>query len=104
MGSLNAQEFAAAVGEGEISMRMALNWHLTANMFPPVHTVFVDSAMAAIRLVADEDYDTEVELPGSRPSATAVSIVEDLRLWDFIYAADAIPPMVEESHQSEGAT
>lgn len=91
MGAMNAQEMAAAAGEGEVSMRMALNWHLTANHFPPVHTIFVDSAIEAIRLAADEEFDTEIELPNGIVK-TVQEICEDLHLWDFVDNADALPP------------
>jgi hypothetical protein len=90
MGALNAQEMAAAVGEGEVSMRMALNWHLTTNHYPPVHTIFVDCAMEAIRLVADEEYDALVDRPGADP-LPAIKVVEELHLFEFVDNADAVP-------------
>jgi hypothetical protein len=82
---------AAAAGEGEVSMRMALIWHLQCNHFPRVHEIFVDCAMEAIRLVADEDYDVMVERPGSSDDMAAVDIVEKLHLWEFVNNADAVP-------------
>lgn len=91
MGTMNAQEMAAAAGEGEVSMRMALNWHLTSNHFPPVHTIFVDTAMTAIRLAADEDFDVEIELPNGIVK-TVQDICEELHLWAFVDNADACPP------------
>lgn len=94
MGALNAEEMAAAAGEGEVSMRMALTWHLQSNHFPPVHTIFVDTAMQAIRLAADEDLDTEIELPNGLVK-TVQSIVEELHLWPFVDNADALPPEEE---------
>lgn len=94
MGAVSAEEMAAMAGEGEISMRMALNWHLTTNHFPPVHTIFVDTAMQAIRLAADEDFDAEIEMPNGL-TKTVQSIVEELHLWSFVDNADACPP--EES-------
>lgn len=90
MGAMHAEEMAAAAGEGEVSMRMALNWHLQSNHFPPVHTVFVDSAMKAIRLVADEEYDEVLELPNGIHKS-AIDIVEELHLWPFVDNADAVP-------------
>jgi hypothetical protein len=91
MGSMQAADMSAAVGEGEVSMRMALNWHLTANHWPPVHTIFVDCAMEAIRLVADEEYDTMVKLPGTQREERSSDIVEQLHLWEFVNNADAVP-------------
>lgn len=91
MGQLNAEEMAAAAGEGEVSMRMALNWHLECNHFPPVHTIFVDTAMQAIQLVAHEHYDAEIEMP-NHVTKTAIEIVEELHLFPFVDNADAIPP------------
>jgi hypothetical protein len=94
MGALHADEMAAMAGEGEVSMRMALNWHLTSNHFPPVHTIFVDTAMQAIRLAADEEFDTVLELPNGR-QLSVIDIVEQLHLWPFVDNADACPPEEE---------
>lgn len=87
MGAMHAEEMAAAVGEGEASMRMALIWHLTSNLFPPVHTIFVDSAMEAIQLAADEDWDTVIHLPSDK-YLTVTEIVDELHLWPFVDNAD----------------
>ncbi len=90
MGAMQAEEMAAAAGEGEVSMRMALTWHLTSNYFPPVHTIFVDSCMEAINLAAHEHYDAEITLPNGRV-LTAEQICEELHLWPFVDNADACP-------------
>lgn len=76
-------------------MRMALNWMLTANHFPPVHTVFVDTAMQAIRLAADEEYDVEITMP-NKIAKTVQEICDELHLWPFVENADALPPEEEE--------
>lgn len=92
MGALGAEAMAAAAGEGEVSMRMALMWHLQSNTFPPVHSVYVTPAMEAIRHVANEDYDVEISRPGSSGEfLTAIEIVEGLHLWSFVDNADAVP-------------
>lgn len=90
MGALNAQDMAAAAGEGEVSMRMALNWHLTSNHFPPVHTIFVDSCMQAIRWAAIESYDAIIELPNGR-AVSVETLCDELHLWPFVDNADACP-------------
>lgn len=83
MGSLAADEMAAAAGEGLLSKSSALMWHLQSNHFPPVHQVFVPAASAAIDHVAADDPDVEIELPNGRV-LTALDIVEQLHLWPFV--------------------
>jgi hypothetical protein len=83
MGQMNGEAMAAAVGEGETTMRMALTWHLTSNHFPPVHTIFVDAAMEAVQLAADEDFDETIELPNGKVLAVT-EIIDELHLWPFV--------------------
>jgi len=83
MGQMSAEEMAAAVGEHETTMRMALTWHLTSNHFPPVHTMFVDAAMEAIQLAAVEDFDYVIHLPNDK-DLTVTEIVDELHLWPFV--------------------
>ena len=90
MGATQAAEFAAAAGEGEISMRQAVTWHLSANHFPPVHTIFVPIAMRAIRLAAAEDFDETITLP-SGVVLSVTEVVDQLHLWEFVDNADAVP-------------
>jgi len=89
MGTMNAEEMAAAVGEGETSMRMALTWHLTSNHFPPVHTIFVDVAIRAIMCAAAEEFDEVIEMPNG-VSLSVTEIVDQLHLWPFVDNADAV--------------
>jgi|GEM_PF-2670320 len=91
MGAVNAEAMAAAVGEGEFSMRMALIWSLQSNHFPAIHEIFVDVAMTAIGLAADEDFDTVLEMPNGMQKSV-IDIVEQLHLWPFVDNADALPP------------
>lgn len=91
MGAASAEEMAMAAGEGEVSMRMALTWHLQANHFPPVHPIFVDVAMDAIRMGADEAFDLVLALPNGK-QLTVLDIIDQLHLWPFVDNADACPP------------
>jgi len=93
MGNMNAIAMAQSAGEGEVSMRMALNWHLTANHFPAIHTIFVDSAMAAIKLAQFEEFDTVLELPNGK-QLPVIDIIEGMHLWPFVDNADACPEVV----------
>jgi hypothetical protein len=87
MGAMGAEAMAAAVGEGEASMRMALTWHLTSNHFPPVHTLFVDPAMEAIQFAVDEDWDHVIHLPNG-VELSVTEIIDELHLWPFVDNAD----------------
>ena len=48
MGSLQADEFAAAVEIGEIDLRSALEWHLRHNHYPPRSNDSVDIAVVVV--------------------------------------------------------
>lgn len=90
MGSMQASEMAMAVGEGEVSMRHALLWHLQTNHYPPINAFFVDTAMRAINLAADEEYGDIIELPNGN-NITVEDVCDQLHLWDFVQQADACP-------------
>ena len=90
MGSTQAMGMAEAVDDGMIDLRSALSWHLTANHYPPIPTIMIDVAMAAIEAGEDEDWDRLIDLPdgvehrryGKRVPASAV--IESLHLDTFI--------------------
>lgn len=63
MGNLHAQEFADMVGSGELNLRMALEWHLTSNHFPPVPHTMVDPCLEAIENANNGEWDKLVSLP-----------------------------------------
>jgi hypothetical protein len=89
MGNLNAAAMAEAVGEGQVGLRPALHWHLTANHYPPVPASMVDVCVAAIEAVCDGEDDSEVELPEEvsyrgLSTAPASAIVENYHLGFFV--------------------
>jgi hypothetical protein len=49
MGALQAMEFAAAVSDSSIDLEPALQWHLTANHWPPLPIEYVGILAAVIR-------------------------------------------------------
>ena len=68
MGHMQAAAFGEAVATGEIQRRAALEWHVTANHFPPLPIEYVDVAVEVIdRLdgayAEDVDWDELVLLP-----------------------------------------
>lgn len=63
MGNLQAQEFASMVEDEGLDLTTALEWHLTANHFPPLPLELVPVAVKVIDLANQEDWDAEVELP-----------------------------------------
>jgi hypothetical protein len=82
MGALGAQAMADAVRDGSVSLRTVVAWHLGSNHYPPVHEIFVPTALAAIDAVKEGD-DTPIEMPNGRV-LSPFDIVDQLHLWDFI--------------------
>lgn len=78
MGALAAIEIAEA-----LPLRQALTWHLGSNHFPPVHPVFVDTAIEALDLANDDDWDEMLELPNGI-SLSVGAVIEQLHLDAFL--------------------
>lgn len=83
MGNMQAQEFAGAVESGEMSLGMALTWHLTSNHFPPIHRDFIPVAKEAIERANEGDWDHEILMPNGL-TRTVSQIVEGLHLDSFL--------------------
>jgi len=78
MGAQLARELAEL---GSDNPRQAMEWHLTANHFPPVPTTMVDACFQAIDALNEGDYDKLIQLPEGvgyrgRVAAPASAIVE----------------------------
>ena len=91
MGNHNAAAMAEAVGEGQVALRPALVWHLTANHFPPVPVSMVEPCLAAIEAAVDGDWALDIELPDGvayrgASTAPATAIVDNYRLGFFVEA------------------
>jgi len=91
MGSMNAAAMAEAVGEGQVALRPALHWHLTANIFPPVPVSMVDVCAAAVEAAAEGDWALDIELPDGvtyrgATTAPATAIVDNYHLGFFVEA------------------
>lgn len=104
MGRTGAEGFAEAVTDGDVSLSAALEWHLTANHYPPLPTALIPVAEKAIELAkeavlaedlnddyekANKLYETEIELPNTiafknRRSVTVSEAVSTLHLGSFI--------------------
>jgi hypothetical protein len=69
----------------------ALEWHLTANHYPPIHSCFVPTAKQAIdraAIAATEDpavWDEAITMPNGRTMSVR-EIVGGLHLWPFVEA------------------
>jgi hypothetical protein len=83
MGALGAQGMAGAVNDGQLGLRQALSWHLSSNHYPPINAVFIPTALRAIELGNDEEWDVEIEMPNGI-TKTAGSIIEELHLDAFL--------------------
>ncbi len=95
MGNLHAAAMAEAVGEGQVGLRPALHWHLTANHYPPAPASMVQVCLDAIEAVCDGEDDFEIELPErisylGRSTAPASAIVENYHLGFFVENALAM--------------
>lgn len=89
MGSLHAAAFAESVQDGQITLEVALHWHLRANHYPPVPVSMVPVCIAAIEAFAEDETDREIELPEGmtyrgRTTAPAVEIVVQHHLDAFL--------------------
>ena len=87
MGYRTALEFKELADEGAISLERALEYHLTANCYPPVHPAFIPVAVMAIHYYKDGDYDTIIALPNGK-ALTVYQIVEGLHLDAFVDEED----------------
>lgn len=63
MGYVSAAGMAEMTKEGLASMEQALNWHLTANHFPPISTALVPVAMEAIKNANAGNWSQPVAMP-----------------------------------------
>ena len=79
MGAMNAMSMA----EEEFPLRAKLEWHLQSNHYPPIDTVFIDSAIKAIDCMIDEEPETEIKLPNGK-ILSAFQIFEELHLEFFV--------------------
>ena len=85
MGRANLQDMLECVNE-----RVALEWHLAHNHYPPVPAEMVEPCLEAIALIQTEDEDAIVVLPRGityRGDAemTASELVNALHLTDFVF-------------------
>ena len=83
MGRTQAMGMAEAVDEGQVDIRAALHYHLTANHFPPVDPSFVDTAIEAIEKVDEDEPEHQITMPNGITKA-AWEIVEGLHLEPFL--------------------
>lgn len=82
MGANMAIDLANGAGIG-ISRTDGLRIHLTSNHFPPVHEVFVETAIQAIDLANSGDWSTELTMPNGLVR-TVQFIVDGLHLHAWI--------------------
>lgn len=59
MGRLQAE----AMAEASISLEAQLDWHLTANHYPPVPSIMIPVCIEAIDNANDSDWDKLITLP-----------------------------------------
>jgi len=63
MGTIGTMSMAEEVGNGHVSLRAALGWHLQSNHFPPHPSFMIGVAERAIRKARDGELDAKVRLP-----------------------------------------
>lgn len=63
MGALNAAAMGEAVADGGLSLRQALDWHLSSNHYPPVPPSMIDPCVDAIQALDDDEADLLITLP-----------------------------------------
>ena len=90
MGRTSALGMADAVQQNQISETAALEWHLQSNHYPPISTVFVPMALAAIAACRAGEPERAISGPegwrhnryGAQVPASA--LVEELHLESFL--------------------
>ncbi len=91
MGRMRAMEAATTMRE-MVGMERALEYHLTANHFPPVPTSMIGPSKLAIEALVNDEPDTMIDLPsgvyykGDTKQAPAHAVVEAHHLEDFVMA------------------
>jgi hypothetical protein len=78
MGYLQALEM-----KDQLELDQSLQWHLQHNHFPPIHSIFVETAKEAIDLANQGEWEIDVTLP-NRKILTVSEIVEQLHLETFL--------------------
>ena len=84
MGYSTAYNFAQ-----QTDLETAVGWHLTANCYPPVPRIMIQTCVDAVDAVLDEDWGRFIDLPegvtyqGST-TAPASAIVESHRLQGIV--------------------
>jgi hypothetical protein len=63
MGSMQAAEFSLLVDQGALKLRVALEWHLTANHYPPVPLSMLPVCERAIAKAKKGRWESRVRLP-----------------------------------------
>ena len=77
MGYASAVGMADSVSEGMISLKVALQWHLTTNFYPPLPVGYVPPLVEAIEAVNDYDYLKEIVLGDLNPLPKKAWVNED---------------------------
>lgn len=95
MGSMSAIGMKEMTEELRLPLESALEWHLRANHYPPVHPVFIPVAMEAIQCARIGDYREELDLEKitgdtgfRKPVMTVHEIMDGLHLWDYLDTDD----------------
>jgi len=83
MGNQVAEGYAEAVEDGLIDLTQALTIHLSGNHYPPVHPSFVDTALEAIRLANEGQFDEDVTMANGLVRSVHF-IIDGLHLWAFV--------------------
>lgn len=77
---------AMGIAETEMSIEQQIGWHFASNCYPPIPSIMIPVAVAAIDAYWEEDYSRMIPLPEGvefRTGATSVSAsqaIESLRL------------------------
>jgi hypothetical protein len=75
----------------EVSQLAGLIWHLDNNFYPPMDVRLAPACREAIAAAAAGDLERIIPINGQTrlegEDITAQSIMDDLRLWDFVPAA-----------------
>lgn len=83
MGNQVARGYADAVEDGLIDLTQAVLVHLSSNHYPPVHPNFLETALEAIRLANEGQFDEDVTMANGLVRSVYF-IIDGLHLWAFV--------------------
>ena len=93
MGNAIAEGLVEFMAEGMLDLDAALEYHLTANLFPPQNARWVPACKVAIEMASRDDEDPEflwapAQVYGKAQAFTWAEMMDDMHPWPFVDRAN----------------